>query len=166
MDAGSHHYVVGGHLPRWILSGNLRCTLDGNLDRWGDSTHVDLRDPHVIPIREGPFGIPAVAVTMEVHERNVVLFNVVLNAAPELRLPIVTKGKDGTDGDIVGGGRVGIELVSPQNLLDPLAILIHPSFVVGIDIVGLRAHEVGPDEEHASVVECEVLSPLRLPLNS
>ena len=166
MDAGSHHYVVGGHLPRGILSGNLRCPLDGDLDRRGNSTHVDLRDPHVIPVREGPLGVPAVAVTMEVHEGNVVLFNVVLNAAPELRLPIMTKGKDGTDGDIVGGGRVGIELVSPQHLLDPCTILIHPSSVVGIDIVRLRAHEVGPDEEHTSVVECEILLSLRLSLNS
>ena len=166
MDAGSHHYVVGGHLPRWVLPGNLRCTLDGDLDRWGDSAHVDLRDPHVIPIREWPFGVPAVAVAMEVHEGNVMLFNIVLNAAPELRLPIMTKGKDGADRDIVGGGRVGIELVSPQHLLDPCAILIHPSSVIDINIVGLSAHEVGPDEEHASVVECEILSPLRLPLNS
>mmetsp|Transcript_21794 Transcript_21794/g.62497 ORF Transcript_21794/g.62497 Transcript_21794/m.62497 type:complete len:323 (+) Transcript_21794:162-1130(+) len=103
---------------------------------------------------------------MKVHQGNVESFDVILNAAPELRLSMMTKGKDGTDGVLVGRGRVVVVPVPFHHLSNPFAILIHPSSVVGVDVVRLLAHEIGPNEEHASVVECKILLSRRLPLNS
>ena len=106
------------------------------------------------------------AVAVEVEQWNVKVFDIILKAAPELRLTVMTECKDGTDGILVGRRRVFVELVLLHHLTDPFTILVHSLSIVGVNVIGLLAHEVGANEEDSSVVEGKVLPPHRLSLNS
>ena len=106
------------------------------------------------------------AVAVEVKQRNVEVFDIILKAAPELRLTVMTKCKDGTDGILVGRRRVFVEPVLLYHLTDPFEIFVHSLSVVGINVIGFLAHKVGTNEKDSPMVEGKVLPPRRLSLNS